>query len=79
MSHKRSEVQMTNADGTLVVIGGYQANNFFILLSNWFAQKNLDDTIIFIQYLLLFLFRLIQILTIMCNSNPEDGSMSMPS
>ena len=43
------------------------------LLTNWFAQKNLGDTIIFIQYLLLFLFRFVQLLSIMCpikvNSN----------
>ena len=79
MSHKRSEVQMTNADGTLVVIGGYQANIFFILLTNWFAGENVDDMIIFIKYLVLFLFRFVALLTIMCNSNLEDGFMRSPS
>ena len=49
-----------------------------ILLTNWFTWKNLDDTIIFIQYLLLFLFRFVQLLTIMCNSNLEDGFNSAP-
>ena len=34
-----------------------------MVLAYWFAQNNVDDTIIFIQYLLLFLFRFVQLLT----------------
>ena len=45
--------------------------NALLLLADWFAWKNLDDTIIFIQYLLLFLFRLVQLLTRKILSNLE--------
>ena len=33
-----------------------------VLLADWFAQKNIDDTIIFIQYVFLFRFRFGQLL-----------------
>ena len=41
------------------------------MLADWFAWKNVNNTIIFIQYLLLCLFRFVQLLTRMIHSNLE--------
>ena len=34
-----------------------------LVLADWFARHNVDDTVLFIQYVLLFLFRFVQLLT----------------
>ena len=49
------------------------------LLTNWFARKNVDDTIIFMQYLLLSLFRFVQLLTSLFHSNLEVCFTSAPN
>ena len=46
------------------------------VLTYWFARKNVDDTVIFLQYLLLSQNRFVQLLAIMCNSNLEDGHIT---
>ena len=42
-----------------------------ILLADWFARNNVDNTIIFIQFVLLFLFRLVQLLARINHSSLE--------
>ena len=49
------------------------------MLADWFARKNIDDTIIFVQYLLLFLFKFVQLLTRIIHSNLEVCFKSAPS
>ena len=49
------------------------------LLADWFARKNVDNTIIFIQYLLLFRFRFSQLLARLFHSNVEVCFTSTPS
>ena len=49
------------------------------VLADWFAWKNVDDTIIFIQYWLLFLFRFVQLTTRISHSNLEVWFTRAPS
>ena len=42
-----------------------------LLLTDWFAQKNVDDTDILIQYLLRLRNRFVQLLTSLFSSNLE--------
>ena len=37
--------------------------SYYIMLADWCDRNNEDETIIFVQYLLLFLFRFVQLLT----------------
>ena len=57
--------------------------NYFLVfkqvLTDWFAWKNVDDTIIFIQYLLQFYFSFVQLLSILFPSNLEVCFTSAPS
>ena len=50
-----------------------------IVLADWFAQNNVDDMMIFIQYLLLLLTRFVQLLTRLFHSNLEVCFTSAPS
>ena len=54
-------------------------HTLIILLANWFDRKNIDDLIIFIQYLLLFCFRLGLLLARIIHSNLEVYFTSAPS
>ena len=49
------------------------------VLADWFARKNIDDTMIFIQYLLLFLFKFDQLLPRIIHSNLEVCFTTAPS
>ena len=46
---------------------------------NWFARKNVDDTIIYMQYLLMSLFRFVQLLKSLFHFNLEVCFTSEPS
>ena len=50
-----------------------------LMLADWLARKNVDDTIIFIQYLILFLYRFVQLLTRVFHSYLEVCFTSAPS